>query len=348
MSFHASTRVAIAIVFFHGFVCCVSSFGQTYDAFPHKFDEFEELRTSDVKPRLDNFAIELNRLKDERGYIVGYRPENLPQGTFLRTLHGYKAYLVNSRGVLADRVSVIDAEGKQWFTELWLVPYGAAPPHLLRAISAVAAERPVQFDSFWLGPGCEGEYTLVSEDPKDSIVFLAETLRSRTAMKAYVVVHPSTRRPLREAQGIAAATSEALTKKHGIPAQRIVTHISSPRRCLEMNYWLVPPTLVVPSGSEPEVIFQSSLINEAEQMTYTVRRVEFVGNERTRDNLLRRLIPGLQEGEIFTRAILRQSLKSLSRFKGIRPVGFEDVEVYLRRDEKLIDMTINVNERRRN
>ena len=347
MSFHASTRVAIAIVFLHGFVCSVSSFGQTYDAFPHKFDEFEDLRTSDVKPRLDNFAIELNRLKDERGYIVGYRPENLPQGTLLRTLHGYKAYLVNSRGVLADRVSVVDAEGKQWFTELWLVPYGASPPNLLRAISAVAA-RPVQFDSLWLGPGCESQYTLVLEDPADSVEFFADSLRAHPEMKAYVVVHPSARGSLREAQRLAATTAQALAKKYGIPAQRIITNIASPRRCLEMNYWLVPPQTTIPRAADPEVAFQSSLITEAEQMKYTVRRVEFAGNERTGDNLLRRLIPGLQEGEIFTQAILRQSLESLSRFRGIRAVGLEDVDVYLRRDEKLIDMTIHVNERRRN
>ena len=346
MSFHASTRVAIAIVFLYGCVCCVSSFGQTYDAFPHKFDEFEELRTSDVKPRLDNFAIELNRLKDVRGYIVGYWPIDRLRGSLLRTLHGYKAYLVNTQGILADRVSVIDAEGKQWFTELWLVPYGAGPPKLMRAISPVAAERPVQFDT-WLGPGCESQYTLVLEDPEDSVEFFAGSLRAHPKMKAYVVMHPSTRGPLGEAQRLAAFTTRALTQNYGIPAERIITNISSPRRCLEMNYWLVPQTLLVPIGSEPEVVFQAPLINEAEQKEYKVRRVEFSGNEHTRDQLLRRRIL-LQEGDNFTRAILRQSLESLSRFKGIRPVGLEDVEVYLRSDEKLIDMTIHINERRRN
>ena len=347
MEFQSGVRSATcALMLFHTFVCGGLSYGQ--DVPQQKFDEFEELRTSDVKARLDLFANELNNRKDVRGYIVGYRPEDRLRGSLLRTLHGYKAYLVNSRGVLADRVSVVDAEGKEWLTELWFVPYGADPPSLLRAISPVAAERPVQFDSFWLGPGCESQYTLVLEDPEDSVEFFADSLRAHPEMKAYLVVHPSTRSRLREAQRLAAATAQALTKKYGIPAQRIITNISSPRRCLEMNYWLVPPQTTIPRAADPEVAFQSSLISEAEQLKYTVRRVEFAGNERTRDKLLRQRIPGLQEGEIFTRAILRQSLGSLSRFRGIRAVGLEDVDVYLRRDEKLIDMTINVIERRRN
>jgi outer membrane protein assembly factor BamA len=110
---------------------------------------------------------------------------------------------------------------------------------------------------------------------------------------------------------------------------------------------LAPSSLLVPQGSNIEFVAQSQLIAEAEQNGYTVRRVEFVGNEHTRDMELRRRIPGLQEGEIFRKEILRKNLASLSRLRTIRPVGFDDLEVHLNRNEQTIDLAIFINEQRR-
>ena len=91
---------------------------------------------------------------------------------------------------------------------------------------------------------------------------------------------------------------------------------------------------------------QEPLIREAVENHYRVRRVEFVGNARTRDNVLRRRI-ALQEGEIFTRENLVRSLESVSRLKRIiYPVEIDDVILHLDRPEKIVDFTICFREKR--
>ena len=91
---------------------------------------------------------------------------------------------------------------------------------------------------------------------------------------------------------------------------------------------------------------QSPLLGEAIANQYWVRRVEFSGNQHTRDNVLRRRIM-LEEGDVFTRENLVKSLESVSKLKKIiYPVKLSDVIIRLDRSEKIIDMTICFKERR--
>ena len=99
--------------------------------------------------------------------------------------------------------------------------------------------------------------------------------------------------------------------------------------------------------SQPEAE-RDSLIREAEENQYTVRRVEFVGNEHTRDYVLRRRLINLTEGDVFTRLNLVKSLESLSKLKTvIHPVKLSDLTIRLDRADKLVDMEICFKERRR-
>jgi hypothetical protein len=92
---------------------------------------------------------------------------------------------------------------------------------------------------------------------------------------------------------------------------------------------------------------QEPLIREAVENQFWVRRVEFLGNEHTRDYVLRWEIL-LQEGDIFTRENLVKSLENVNRLKKIiYPVKLSDVIVRLDRPEKIIDMTICFKERRK-
>jgi hypothetical protein len=91
---------------------------------------------------------------------------------------------------------------------------------------------------------------------------------------------------------------------------------------------------------------QDRLIREALENRYTIRLVELLGNEHTRDFVLRRRIT-LLEGEVFTRENLLKSLKNVSRLKRIiHPVKLSDVIVRLDRPEKMIDLTICFKEKR--
>lgn len=91
---------------------------------------------------------------------------------------------------------------------------------------------------------------------------------------------------------------------------------------------------------------RESLLREAIANQYTVRRVEFTGNESTRDNVLRRRI-FLQEGEVFTRRNLQRSIADLNKLKIMYPLTMRDVFVRLDRSDKLIDLTLRFRERRR-
>ena len=93
---------------------------------------------------------------------------------------------------------------------------------------------------------------------------------------------------------------------------------------------------------------QAALIREAEAQQYSTRRVEFLGNSYTRDNVLRReFVKGLNEGDLFTRRALLKSLRNVNRLKVIYPVRERDVVVRLERDEKIVDRLICFRERRR-
>jgi hypothetical protein len=98
--------------------------------------------------------------------------------------------------------------------------------------------------------------------------------------------------------------------------------------------------------SQPPVE-QEPLIREAVENQFWVRRVEFLGNEYTRDNVLRRRIL-LQEGDIFTRENLVKSLENVNQLKKIiYPVKLSDVIIRLDRSEKIVDMTICFKEKRK-
>lgn len=88
---------------------------------------------------------------------------------------------------------------------------------------------------------------------------------------------------------------------------------------------------------------QRSLIRHAEENRYTLRRVEFSGNQHTADQLLRRRLT-LNEGNFFTRASLIRSLRRLSALK-IKSVRLSDVKIRLDHSDKVVDTLICLKER---
>jgi hypothetical protein len=96
---------------------------------PRLFDDFPNLAFDDQKARLDNLAIELANVPDATGYIIVYagRKSRVGQAQYL----GERArnYLVRTRGVDANRITVVDGgyrEADEF--EIWIVPQGAQPP----------------------------------------------------------------------------------------------------------------------------------------------------------------------------------------------------------------------------
>jgi outer membrane protein assembly factor BamA len=90
---------------------------------------------------------------------------------------------------------------------------------------------------------------------------------------------------------------------------------------------------------------QAAIFRKAQTEKYSLRRIEFIGNADTNDGTLRRRI-ALKEGNVFARAILIKSLKSLSKLRSIHPVRLSDVLAHMNDQEKTIDVVICIREKK--
>jgi len=96
---------------------------------PRKIDEYGNIARNDVKARLDNFAIELQNDPNAQGYIIAYGGRRGVAGEAQTRADFAKNYLVNTRGITADRLITVDGGFKEEATtELWIAPTGVPPP----------------------------------------------------------------------------------------------------------------------------------------------------------------------------------------------------------------------------
>ena len=97
-----------------------------------------------------------------------------------------------------------------------------------------------------------------------------------------------------------------------------------------------------PCAQPPEE--RAAVMREAEKQKYTVRLVEFIGNEHVRDRVLRRRVL-LNEGDLFkTRRVLR-SIASLNTLRTINPVKLADIKIQLQKEDKTVNMLFCFHER---
>ena len=95
---------------------------------PRKFDEYGNIRFNDEKARLDNYAIQLQNEPGSTGTIIVFGScvgEGQQRGDRA------KDYLVNTRGIEAGRITVVDGGCRADLTvQLWIVPQGAPAPEI--------------------------------------------------------------------------------------------------------------------------------------------------------------------------------------------------------------------------
>ena len=93
---------------------------------PRKFDEYGNIRFNDEKARLDNYAIQLQNEPGSTGTIIVY---GSCAGEAQQRGDRAKDYLVNTRGIEAGRITVVDAGCRSDLNvQLWIVPQGSTPP----------------------------------------------------------------------------------------------------------------------------------------------------------------------------------------------------------------------------
>jgi hypothetical protein len=326
-------------------ICCLLSTSATaQNASSRKFDAFNDLPTDDTQAHLDLFAQELRKDDKLQGFVVGYRSTSTLPGWHLRKIFGYLDYLANSRGVNPANVQVVDAgTARTTLTELWLVPSGAENPKCPDTSKLIPNTR---FDQLQLGDGCLPEYTIELYEAEDALRFFAAELNYDPHLKGLMVVHPS-REHIRQGLQLLSNSKKQLLNLFNVEPKLLMTEFGGKSVCTTLTLWVVPSTFSKPRGTTAEQFLLTRLMADAEKNRYTIRRLEFVGNTSTRDSALRKQTHELQEGEIFSHVKLRHSLASLSRLRGIYPVGIGDVDAYLNEDESTIDLTIYVRPRSR-
>lgn len=93
---------------------------------PQKFDEYGNIRFNDEKARLDNYAIQLQNQPGSAGTIIVF---GSCAGEAQQRGDRAKDYLVNTRGIEAGRITVIDGGCRaDLAVQLWIVPAGASAP----------------------------------------------------------------------------------------------------------------------------------------------------------------------------------------------------------------------------
>jgi hypothetical protein len=97
---------------------------------------------------------------------------------------------------------------------------------------------------------------------------------------------------------------------------------------------------------EPQKIVNLTIeINEDRQ--FTINRINFTGNTRTRDDVIRREIL-LKEGDVFNGSLWDRSLDRLNQLGYVDQIKNEDASFKLSPTEPTIDITLTIREKNRN
>ena len=223
-----------------------------------KFDEFGDIQISDLIARLDNFAIELENNPSVRGFVMAYRSHRDLPGLSSRLSFRMKEYLVNSRGLAAERVVTVDGgEASCLAQELWVVPPGTAPAPRADAYprAFVDTESTRKFDEYLI----DNEYTSGIAGSLDAF---AAALRKEPRAQAYIIAYPqyyveswyqldtvtnkskSGRRVQLDSPGTAMlmlrAVKARLVSDHRIAANRIKFMNGGYRKQSSIELWIVP------------------------------------------------------------------------------------------------------------
>lgn len=208
-----------------------------------KYDEFSsrELSSDDVSGRLYQFAQELLKNSQLRGYIVGYSEPSQSRGDHLRHTYGVERY-VEDHGLDPRRVTVIDGGFRdRRATELWFVPEGASPPKPARQISAPSRNpsKAYLFDDACVD--CEPAVNIDLHILGEGLEFYAKALREEARSRAYIVSYPNPGGSRGDAAKTANQLKKLLVNKYGIRASRVVIMLGSRRKDnAEVECWIVP------------------------------------------------------------------------------------------------------------
>ncbi|MBV9925841.1 MAG: hypothetical protein JOZ96_12555 [Acidobacteria bacterium] len=161
-----------------------------------KVDEFGKLHGCAGGARLDNFAIELDKEPNAKGYIIAHDSRQRLRGAAHAWGEYLLNYLVDYRGQFESRFVLLDGAevpGEDLSMELWLVPEGAEPP----AFKPPGKREARPFAGKYVELGVYNETVLYDTeggepgDFNDGIIYhsFADLLKKQKESQGYVVVY---------------------------------------------------------------------------------------------------------------------------------------------------------------
>ena len=227
----------------------VNSFtlGQTSNTTARKFDEFGDILASDLIARLDNLAVALANEPKTKTFLVVYRTRRDLAGLSNRYAHRMKSYLVDARGVPAERIVLIDGGVASCLSqELWIVPPGSTPKPREDAYDNSYQPSAYKFDEHYyhLGNDDLGEsYWPVA--PENLIAYLesfGETLLKDRKLVGYLVAFRDAKRDnVHTAESMLRTERNFLVREFRIKPSRIKTIVAGYREWRTMELWLAQP-----------------------------------------------------------------------------------------------------------
>lgn len=250
----------------------------TQEAEARKFDDFGDIQTSDLKARLDNFAIQLSNEPTTKGFIVTYRSRRDLPGLSNSLAIRSKDYLVNARGFPVDRIATVDGgEADCLAQELWIVPPGTAPKPRPDAYERYFPDldSPQKIDEFGYDLRLPNKRTAPAYPTEaDYLETFANELRRQKTALAYIVGYAHYSKNL-EAVGdedyeiyyerrIDPPSAlrrrlnfekRTLVRSHGISPNRIRLVNGGYRKWRRLEFWIVPrgayPPVPTPNSFPP-------------------------------------------------------------------------------------------------
>jgi hypothetical protein len=211
-----------------------------------KFDEFGDILLTDIKARLDGFAIQLQSEPGTRGFIIIYRTRHDLPGLNSKLAARMKNYLVNDRGIDVERIVTVDGGvASSLAQELWIVPVGATPKprddvYTGQLIDTTSAWK---FDEYYYpSPHDDGEYGFDA----DSLEAFVDALQREPHSQAYILAYSQYYRrggyldPPNTALKMLKAVRANLVNKYRVSPSRIKVVNGGYRKQRQIELWIVP------------------------------------------------------------------------------------------------------------
>jgi hypothetical protein len=212
-----------------------------------------DILITDWKARLDYLAVELQNRPDSHGYIVAYSEKYRFFGWPLRRGNPVLNYLTQTRGIDANRVSVLSGGFRDKAEyEFWVIgPGEELPVKPLDFSLAFAGEKsPIMFDRYylyssWEDWGEDGNLDVYSKD-HDRAEYFVKFLQADPALRGLIIVYATRRDRRGTDRRLAAREKRLIMSNHPVEPDRLIAIAGGLRPHKTVELWLIPPGAELP------------------------------------------------------------------------------------------------------